>query len=209
MCLDPVWNKQKNDRDARTMSYDASINTHTHTHRVGSGHISPLTLVQFALIDLVIMLLFKYFGASLLGTSAVVLTLIPQTKVAEKEQNVSDECMIKLPSCMMKFQHERLDMGKPCQGFTDKVLQCAGAICNSSEDKAFASSKIENKVCALCQNTGFCTFSELAAGMEAQEEAFDREPNGLSSIPLRLSLLFKTVAVCGHCLVRLFLTMKH
>ena len=29
---------------------------------------------------------------------------------------------------------------------------------------------------------------------------------GLSSLPLRLSLLFKKIVVCGHCPVTLFLT---
>ena len=40
MCLDPVWNKQKNDRDARTMTYDASINTHTHTESRERTHLA-------------------------------------------------------------------------------------------------------------------------------------------------------------------------
>ena len=140
-----------------------------------------MTLVQFAFINLVIMLLFKYFGASLLGTAAVVLTLIPPTKAVE-EQNANDKCKVTLPICILKFPHERLDMGKPCQGFTDKVLQCAGAACNSTEDKAFVRTKIETKICAICQNTGFCTFSNLVAGMKAQEEEFDREQSRVAEL---------------------------
>ena len=158
------------------MTYDASVKTHTENRE--RTHLAVDTR---AFIDLVIMLLFKYFGASLLGTSAVVLTLIPQKKV-EEEQNVNEECRVSLPICILKFQHERLDMGKPCQGYTDKVLQCAGAACNSSEDKAFVSTKIETKICAICQNTGFCTFSKLLAGMKAQEEAFDREQSRVAEL---------------------------
>ena len=77
---------------------------------------------MFAFIDLVIMLL-KYLGASLLGTAAVVLTSIAQTRTDESGHH---DRQLKINSYLEDFQYERTDLGNsPCQRFIDKVLRCA------------------------------------------------------------------------------------
>ena len=189
------------------MTYNASIklthahthtHSHMHTHTVGSRHISPLTLVPFAFIDLVIMLLFRYLGAKLLCTAAVVLTFTAQTR---GERNTTHQCTLKVNFCMQELKFERLDEGEnPCKRFTDKVLQCADSECSSFQNKAIAATTIRTKVCAKCQETQICSYGELLAEKDINMPAMQKSSCGAiisaRAVVVLLSVLKTVWVVC-------------
>ena len=129
----------------------------------------PLTRVPFPFIDLVIMLLFKYFGATLLGTAAVMLTFIAHTKATD---DANLKCEPKVKTCLKELKKERVEQ---CQIFMDKVLQCAKAECTSSEQKAYIIESLNVTICQQCGRTGICSYEEMmnesvGEGDDATEE---------------------------------------
>ena len=144
---------------------------HVHTHTVGSGHISPLTLVLFAFIDLVIMLLFKYLGASLLGTAAVALMFTAQIRATE---DANKECELRIYGCLKDFQYVRLDADKDsCTRFIEKVVLCAEVACTTKEQKKSVAMDIQKRICSRCQTMGICTYNEILAEKEAESAELD------------------------------------
>ena len=131
-----------------------------------------MRLVPFAFINLVIMLLFRYLGASLLGTAAVVLTFTVQIRASETADKA---CEQKIHDCLKGFEYERLDAGNDsCTRFIEKVLLCADFACTTKEQKTFAVQEMEHRLCSQCRTFGICTYNELLAEMQAEEAELDK-----------------------------------
>ena len=112
------------------------------------------------------MLLFKYLGASLLGTVAVVLTFTAQIRASE----VADKaCKQKIYGCLKEFEYERLDArNDSCTRFIEKVLLCAEVVCTTKEQKKSAAQAMENRICSQCRTLGICTYNQFLAEMQAE-----------------------------------------
>ena len=144
------------------------------------------------------MLLFRYLGAKLLCTAAVVLTFTAQTR---GETNTTHQCTLKVNFCMQEFKFERLDEGEnPCKRFTNKVLQCADSECSSFQNKAIAATTIRTTVCAKCQEKQICSYGELLAQKDANMPSSQKSSSGAvlsaSAVVMLLSVLKTVWVVC-------------
>ena len=133
----------------------------------------------------VTMLLLKYLKAVILGTAAVASMLITATRgdgmVSANDTVpsivVSKSCRMKAKSCVEKNKDLKLDennIKSSCEDYANTMLACAGAACKPGNETELVKSKINEKICIGCENTGICSYGALLKMLkEARGEGGD------------------------------------
>ena len=77
---------------------------------------------------------------------------------------VSKSCRMKAKSCVEKNKDLKLDennIKSSCEDYANTMLACAGAACKPGNETELVKSKINEKICIGCENTGICSYGAL------------------------------------------------